>query len=214
MNTAEYIEKYKVICICRRIYGEDLLRLARALNKGGVRMMEVTFDQADPDGIRKTAEAIRMLKREMKDSMKFGAGTVLNCEQVQAAFDAGAEYIISPNTNEAVIRRTRELGMVSMPGAMTPTEILQAHDAGANFVKLFPTGWLGLKYLKDIMGPINHIKLIATGGITEENFGEFLKAGMVGAGVSSRLVDKKLREQGNYEELTARARKFTEIAES
>ena len=85
---------------------------------------------------------------------------------------------------------------------------------GANFVKLFPTGWLGLKYLKDIMGPINHIKLIATGGITEENFGEFLKAGMVGAGVSSRLVDKKLREQGNYEELTARARKFTEIAES
>lgn len=136
------------------------------------------------------------------------------CEQVQAAFDAGAEYIISPNTNEAVIRRTRELGMVSMPGAMTPTEILQAHDAGANFVKLFPTGWLGLKYLKDIMGPINHIKLIATGGITEENFGEFLKAGMVGAGVSSRLVDKKLREQGNYEELTARARKFTEIAES
>ena len=112
MNTVEYIEKYKVICICRRIYGEDLLRLARALNKGGVRMMEVTFDQADPDGIRKTAEAIRMLKREMKDSMKFGAGTVLNCEQVQAAFDAGAEYIISPNTNEAVIRRTRELGMV------------------------------------------------------------------------------------------------------
>lgn len=212
MNIVEYIEQNKIICICRRIYGEDLLKLAHALYDGGIRLMEVTFDQDDPDCIQKTGDAIRLLCREFGDKMHFGAGTVLNIQQVEAARDAGAEYIISPNTKLPVIQRTKELGLVSIPGAMTPTEIIDAHEAGADFVKLFPTVRLGLAYFKDIRGPINNVKFIATGGLTEDNLKDYLDLGMVGAGISGRLVDKELRQKGDYAQLTERARTFMEIA--
>ena len=153
MDIVNYIEKNKIICICRKIYGEELRKLARAMYDGGIRLMEVTFDQADPDCCQKTGQAIRMVDEEFGGRMQFGAGTVLTREQVDAAKDAGAKYIISPNTDEEIIRYTKQLGLVSIPGAMTPSEILAAHDAGADFVKLFPTVYLGLPYLKDIRRP-------------------------------------------------------------
>lgn len=212
MNMAEYIEQNKIICICRGIYGDDLLKLAHALYDGGIRLLEVTFDQNDPDCIVKTSEAISQLCQEFAGTMHFGAGTVLNEAQVEAAGKAGAKYIISPNTNLAVIRKTKELGLVSIPGAMTPSEILTAHDAGADFVKLFPTVRLGLDYIHDIRGPINHVKLIATGGLNEDNLKDYLNAGVVAAGISGRLVDKELRRLGDYAQLTARAAAFMAIA--
>ena len=144
--------------------------------------------------------------------MHFGAGTVLTQEQVRAAKAAGAEYIISPNTNVDIIHLTKELGMASIPGAMSPSEILCAHDAGADFVKLFPTVRLGLAYFKDILGPISHVKILGTGGLNEENLGDYLKLGMVGAGISGRLVDKAVREAGDYATLSARAAAFVAIA--
>ncbi len=212
MTTVDFIEKYKIICICRKIYGEELLALAHALRKGGIRMMEVTFDQADPECIKKTTEAIAMLHAEFGEEMKIGAGTVLSVAQVDAAKAAGAEYIISPNTSLPVIHRTKELGLVSIPGAMTPTEIISAHDEGADFVKLFPTVRLGTAYLKDILGPISHIKLLGTGGLNEDNLKDYLDLGMVGAGISSRLADKKLCKAGDYEQITERAKTFMRIA--
>ena len=145
--------------------------------------------------------------------MQIGAGTVLSRQQVDAARQAGAQYIISPNVNLGVIERTKELGLVSMPGAMTPTEIMAAHDAGADFVKLFPATTLGFHYIKDIMAPISHVKLVATGGVTEENFGRYLSMGFAGAGVSGRLSEKTLLAQGNWEEITRRAKAFAGIAE-
>lgn len=144
--------------------------------------------------------------------MQFGAGTVLTREQVDAAKDAGAKYIISPNTDEEIIRYTKQLGLVSIPGAMTPSEILAAHDAGADFVKLFPTVYLGLPYLKDIKGPINHVKLLGTGGLTEENLKDYLDMGMAGAGISGRLVDPELRKKNDYAALSRRAAAFMAIA--
>lgn len=212
MDMINYIEKYKIICICRRVYGEELRRLAQAMYDGGIRLMEVTFDQADPDCCQKTAQAIRMVNEEFGGRMRFGAGTVLNREQVDAARDAGAEYIISPNTDVEVIGYTKKLGLVSIPGAMTPSEILTAHDAGADFVKLFPTVYLGLSYLKDIKGPISHVKLLGTGGLTEENLKDYLDMGMIGAGISGRLVDSELRKKNDYEALTRRAAAFMAIA--
>ena len=167
MNTLDFISQNKVITICRRVYGEDLLKLADALYAGGIKMIEVTFDQADPDCIEKTGECIRALCDRFGDKMMFGAGTVLNAEQVEAAAKAGARYIISPNVDADVIAKTKELGLVSMPGAMTPSEILTAHKLGADIVKLFPAGYLGFGYIKDILGPISHVKLCATGGVTE-----------------------------------------------
>jgi 2-dehydro-3-deoxyphosphogluconate aldolase/(4S)-4-hydroxy-2-oxoglutarate aldolase len=114
--------------------------------------------------------------------------------------------------NTEVIRATKEAGLISIPGAMTSTEILQAHNAGADIVKIFPAGWLGLSYLKDIKGPINHVKFLAAAGVNEENFKEYLNAGYCAAGISGRFIDRKVIAEGNFEELTRRARIFTDIA--
>lgn len=144
--------------------------------------------------------------------LKLGVGTVLTTEQVHIAKEAGAEFIVSPNFNESVVKETLDAGLVSMPGAMTPSEICAADEAGADFIKLFPAGTLGIKYCKDIFAPLHHVKYIATVSVTEETFKQYLDLGFVGAGISSRLVDKKLREEGNYAELTRRAQRFVEIA--
>ncbi len=210
-ETKKWIEQYKVVSICRRLYGDQLLNLAKALNAGGVSLIEVTFDQADPDCIAKTGQAIAMLAEEFRGKLLPGAGTVTTPAQVDAAHKAGARYIISPNTDAAVIARTRELGLVSMPGAMTPSEILAAHNAGADFVKLFPAGYLGIPYIKDILGPISHVKLVATGGVSENTFPDYLKLGFAGAGVSGRLSEKKLIEEGDFAEFTRRAKAFMDI---
>jgi 2-dehydro-3-deoxyphosphogluconate aldolase/(4S)-4-hydroxy-2-oxoglutarate aldolase len=210
------IQQTGVIAICRKIYGEDLLRLADALQQGGVQLMEVTFDQSDPHCLEHTAEAIGALCARYPN-MRFGAGTVLTREQVDAAHQAGGEFIISPNTDLDVIRYTKQHGLVSIPGAMTPSEIIAAHQAGADYVKLFPAASLGLKYIKDISAPINHVKLIATGGISTENFADYLRAGCRGAGISSSLCDKARIQAGDWASFTAAARSlvstYTTVAE-
>ena len=208
---ANFIEKHKVITICRRLYGEELLNLVKALHQGGINLVEVTFDQSDVDGIKKTSEAIHMLVENFGKEMAIGAGTVVTKEQVKAAKDAGGSYIISPNVDVEIIKYTKELGLVSMPGAMTPSEILTAHNAGADFVKLFPAGYLGLDYIKNIIAPISHVKLVATGGVTEENLLEYLKLDFAGVGISGRLTDKKLIALGNFQEFTKRAQVFSNI---
>ncbi len=213
-NIVDLILDKKIIAIVRGTYGEDLKNLAKALYEGGIRFIEVTFDQKDSDCLKKTSEAIQMLNTLKEGELYVGAGTVLTEEQVCIAHEAGAKYIVSPNTNAKVIAATKKLGMISIPGAMTPTEILQAHDLGADFVKLFPVASLGLNYIKDILTPISHVNLIATAGITEDNFEQYLKAGIKGAGISGRLTDKKLIADKNWPELTLRAQAFVSIAEN
>lgn len=207
-NLTNLILEKKIIAICRGIYGQDLLDLAAALSRGGVAMIEVTFDQSDPENLKKTGDAIKSLKAQCPD-MRSGAGTVLNLTQLQVANDAGAEFIISPNTDTAVIRKTKELGLISIPGSMTPSEIAEASAAGADFVKLFPAAQLGSNYIKAVLAPLNNIKLLATGGINETNLMEFLKAGCVGAGVGGNLCDKKLIEAKAFDTLEENARKYS-----
>lgn len=210
---ANVILEKKVIVICRRIYGESLLRLTDALINGGIRLIEVTFDQADPDSLNKTSQAIKTLKQTFGEKLHVGAGTVLSAQQVVAAQQAGAEYIISPNVDKKVILTSKDVGLLSIPGAMTPSEILTANNAGADFVKLFPAGYLGDRYIKDILAPISHVRLIATGGVNETNFPGYLELGFSGVGVAGRLADKKLIEQDDFGELTRRAKLFTGIVE-
>lgn len=193
-----------IVSICRKVYGNDLALLSDALSAGGVMLMEVTFDQADPDCLKKTGDAISML-RERHPEMCIGAGTVVTPVQVDTVNSVGGEFVISPNVDLGVISRTKELGLVSIPGAMTPSEILTAHNAGADVVKLFPAGWLGLKYIKDITAPISHVRLMATGGVTEDNLADFLAVGCMGAGIGSFLSDKKLIAAGDWAEFTRRA---------
>ena len=144
----------------------------------------------------------------MCSSDLFGAGTVTTIEMLNLAKEAGAGFIVSPDCNPEVIKATVEAGMVSMPGAMTPTEILTAYRAGADFVKVFPTAGLGSAYIKAVRGPLNHIRLLAVGGVNEKNIADFLAAGCVGAGVGGNLVNKNWIANGEWDKITALAREF------
>lgn len=202
----------KVITIVRGLYGEDVLKLAAALHAGGVEMMEVTFDQRHPETHVETLDAIRSLNERMGEKMLIGAGTVTSVELAEKAGAAGARYVVSPNANEAVIRRTLELGMVSMPGAFSPTEIGAAYAWGADFVKVFPVSQLGPDYIKAVRGPYNHIRLLAVGGVSEKNAGDFLDAGCVGVGVGGNLVNRAWIAANELDRITALARAYSDIA--
>lgn len=211
-NFTEKFSRCGIVSINRRIQTDRLLLLSDALADAGISFMEVTFDQADPLCLTKATGQIRALKKRHSD-MEIGAGTVLDRSQALAAGEAGASFIVSPNTNGELIRYVRELGMSSVPGAMTPTEIVAAYEAGADMVKLFPAGWLGTAYIKDLKAPLGHIPLLATAGITRENFGDFLRAGCCGAGIGSALSSKKLLEAGDRAGLLANAKEFVRIFE-
>lgn len=142
--------------------------------------------------------------------MYIGAGTVLSERQVELTATAGGKFIISPDANQSVIRKTRELGLVSMPGALTPSEIQAAHLAGADFVKLFPITNLGIGYVKAVSAPLSHIKFLAVGGVDDTNMRDYLKAGVCGFGIGSNIVDKKLIEREDWSAITALARRYVE----
>ena len=200
------IEQYKIIAIVRGVSADVCMPVAQALYAGGIRLMEITYNQSAPETWEQTAAAIGEVAEAFRGRMWAGAGTVTNTRLVEMTAKAGGRYIISPNTNAEVIRRTKELGLVSIPGAMTPSEILTAHDAGADYVKLFPASELGIGYLKAIRAPISHVKLMATGGINETNARAFLEAGSVGLGVGGGLANKKAIAEGDYAKLTEAAK--------
>ncbi|MBR1455846.1 MAG: bifunctional 4-hydroxy-2-oxoglutarate aldolase/2-dehydro-3-deoxy-phosphogluconate aldolase [Oscillospiraceae bacterium] len=196
----EQIAKEKIVAIVRGVYGEDCLRLAEALYAGGIRLLEVAFE---PGKAAETQEAIRQIAAAMGGRMHVGAGTVSDLATLQLAMDAGAEFIISPNTDAAVIRSTKEAGLVSIPGAMTPTEIFAAYQSGADFVKVFPAANLGPAYIKAVRSPFPHIPLMAVGGVDENNMAEFLKVGVAGFGIGGNLVNKAWIREGAFEKITA-----------
>ena len=203
------IEKNKIIVIMRGFSTEQLINSVSAMKKGGIRLVEVTFDQTGATSDEATAEYIRALKANFGERMRIGAGTVMTEKQVELAFSAGAEFIISPDCYEPVIRKTRELGMVSIPGAFTPTEAANAHRFGADFVKMFPNSEVKISYLKALIAPLSHVKFLAVGGVNHENMAEYLKAGAKGIGVATAIADKKSIFAGDYEEITKRAKLFT-----
>ena len=202
------ILKQKIIAIVRGISAEEAVEAAKALYEGGVTLVEVTFNQKAPETFVDTARAIRSIKEQMGDKMLVGAGTVTTPVLVQIAADAGASYIISPDTDVDVIRKTRELGLVSLPGAYTPSEAKQAHNAGADFVKLFPCVGDAPAYIKALCGPLNHIRFLAVGGVNENNAADFLKAGALGVGVGGNLVNKDWIKAGEYDKVRDAAKKY------
>lgn len=209
---AEILDK-KIISIVRSVTPEKVLPVAEALYAGGVTLMEITFDQKNPDSWPTTAAAIAAVKEQMAGKLFVGAGTVTSVELVELAAKAGAGYIISPDTDPAVIARTRELGLVSLPGAYTPTEAKQAHNAGADFVKLFPCVGNAAAWIKAIRAPLSHIRFLAVGGVDADNAADFLRAGAVGVGVGGSLVRNAWVEAGEYEKITVEARRFVENIE-
>lgn len=202
------VKDKKIVVIVRGVYCEDCLNLAKALCDGGIELMEVTFDQSSEENQQKTVDTIKLIKEELQGRVLIGAGTVTTLPMLEAARDAGAQFIVSPDMNPEIIRATVDMGMVSMPGAMTPSEIHTAYRSGADFVKVFPVSNLGAEYIKAVRGPLNHIPLLAVGGVNEKNIGDFIKAGASGAGVGGNLVNKEWIANGEFDKITGLAKEF------
>lgn len=205
------ISESRVIVIVRKLKEEFLLPAAQAMYRGGIRMIEITFDPAGNFSEAATLRQIELLRIHFGSDLYIGAGTVLTPRQAEAAHSVGASFIISPNTDPSVIAATNAMDMVSIPGAMTPTEIQQAHTAGADLVKIFPAAELGVDYFRAVLAPLNHIKVIAVGGIDERNKKAFLEAGAVAVGAGSCIIRKDAIAEGEYNEITLHARRMTEI---
>lgn len=168
--------------------------------------MEVTFC---PGNEENTLCSIKKLVAEFGEEMHVGAGTVTQVAQVEKAAESGACYMISPNTDIEVIKHTKELGALSIPGALTPTEIQMAWNAGADFVKIFPASSFGVSYIKAVKAPLPHIPMLAVGGIDQYNMKEFINAGIKGFGIGSNIVSQELICSGAYEKLTELAIEYT-----
>jgi 2-dehydro-3-deoxyphosphogluconate aldolase/(4S)-4-hydroxy-2-oxoglutarate aldolase len=203
----------KIIAIVRGMEETAILPLAEALAAGGIGLMEITFNQAKPDSFESTLRGISAVKERLGDKLLCGAGTVITPEQVDLAAKAGALFIVSPNTDVDVIKRTRKRNLASLPGAMTPSECLCAQMAGADFVKLFPAAALGVPYFKSIRAPLNHIRFLAVGGIDENNAADFINAGAAGLGIGGNLVNKDWIAAGEFDRITAAACKLVSAAE-
>ena len=204
------IKKTRLVAILRGVPMDRVPGVVSALVKGGVRVLEFTFDHSGPDAVVENTEKIRYAVQRYGSEVAVGCGTALTCGEVEAAQAAGGCLAITPNVNPEVIARARELGMVAMPGALTPTEIELAWRSGADIVKLFPAGEMGLSYIKAVRGPLSFIPLSAVGGVQPENVADFLNAGICGFGVGSPLVLPAAVKSGDDAAIEARARVFTQ----
>lgn len=205
------IEAHKLIAILRGIPGDRLIPVAEALYRGGIRLLEVTYSADGRVSDNDTAAQIAALAAHFQGRMHIGAGTVLTPAQVQLTARAGGCFIISPDAFPAVIEETRRCGLVSIPGALTPTEITAAHRSGADFVKLFPTVGFGPAYIKAVKAPLSHIRLLAVGGVNLDNMADYLRAGVCGFGIGSGLTDPRAIQSGDYDKLTALAAAYTAV---
>ena len=197
----------KIIAIVRGANPEQAVKVAKAIYDGGIKLIEVTFNQKNPNSFCDTVSAISAIKKNIPE-MVVGAGTVLSKEQVDLAISGGAEYIVSPDTDVEVIKYSVEKGLVSLPGAYTASEAKTAYNAGADFVKLFPC--TDVAYLKALKAPLSHIRFLAVGGVNVDNAKAFINAGAVGIGVGSSLVNKQLLEREDWNGLTQLAKAFVE----
>ncbi|HEY7924453.1 MAG TPA: bifunctional 4-hydroxy-2-oxoglutarate aldolase/2-dehydro-3-deoxy-phosphogluconate aldolase [Vicinamibacteria bacterium] len=194
-----------VIPVIRAQSADEAAAAIAAIQKGGVSVLEITMTV--PGAI----ELIREVARRATDAI-VGAGTVLDPENALACIDAGARFVVSPALNLATIAACREAGVAVLPGALTPTEVLTAWNAGADFVKVFPANALGgPSYLKSLKAPLPQVKLVPTGGVNLQTAKDFIKAGASALGVGADLVDLQALRRGDAELVTERARKFLSL---
>lgn len=197
-----------VIAIVRLNRAEALVQVAQAIHQGGLSAIE--FTMTTPNALETIAEATKALGQ----SVLIGAGTVLDAETARAAILAGATFIVSPNTSAATIEMCHRYGIVSVPGAFTPTEILAAWEMGADLVKLFPAEVGGPAYLRAVRAPLPHIPLVPTGGVGLDNAAEYVRAGAAAVAVGSSLVSQQLVQTGDMARLSSAAAALGEAVRS
>lgn len=207
-NIISGINKSKIIAIIRGLDFSDLEGVCEALVKGGINVMEFTIDHNKKDCVRETCKKIAYAAEKYSGRAYVGAGTVLNTIEAKEVISAGAELIISPNTDTDVIKFTVDAVKVSIPGSMSPSECVNAHSAGADFVKLFPAGELGIAYTKALMAPLSHIPFLIVGGITPENAKSYLELGVNGFGLGSGLILKDAVRDKDYGRIEKQAVKY------
>jgi len=205
----EYMAR-KVIVVCRGIDEEEIVNVAQALYDGGIRFMEIPFNQKDPGTFPLTAKKIKKVREALDGKIHVGAGTVITIEQFELAKEAGAEIIVSPTLEEDVILATKAAGLISMPGCATPSEMTRAYKLGADLVKLFPASVVSLKTIKEISVPLNHIPMVCFGGVTIENLKEVLATGVVGVGMATTILNKEALANKDYAKITELAKAVTE----
>jgi 2-dehydro-3-deoxyphosphogluconate aldolase/(4S)-4-hydroxy-2-oxoglutarate aldolase len=205
-TTAQIIERAGLIPVLRARNAAQAHTVVRAMMAGGVTVVEVTMT------VPGALELLKELKQEYGAKLLLGSGTVTTAEEAQATIQAGAEFVVSPSLHPEVIAATRASGKLSIPGALTPTEVITAWRLGADYVKVFPCSAMGgASYLKSLLAPFPHLKLIPTGGVTLETAESFLRAGACALGVGSDLVNLAAIDQGTPEKITEAARAYLEV---
>ncbi|WP_028391758.1 bifunctional 4-hydroxy-2-oxoglutarate aldolase/2-dehydro-3-deoxy-phosphogluconate aldolase [Bacillus cihuensis] len=194
-----------LVAVIRRPKVEQISSIADALVTGGVGALEIT---ADTPGVFKMIEQI---KQEFGQRVLVGAGTVLDAETAKRAIEAGSDFIFSPIVDEKTIEISNRYGKISIPGAMTPTEIVKAYQSGADIIKVFPGSVVGPNYFRELKGPLGQIPMMPTGGVSLDNVEQFFQYGVVAVGVGGTLLNKQAIEEGRYEVLTDIASQFTAL---
>jgi 2-dehydro-3-deoxyphosphogluconate aldolase/(4S)-4-hydroxy-2-oxoglutarate aldolase len=197
------IERERIVAVIRLDEAERLRAVVGALMAGGVRVFEVTMT------VPRAIELIAQLARELRDDVLLGAGTVLDKATASDAIRAGAKFVVAPVFRPDVIDACHRRGVPAVPGCFTPTEILDAWEAGADIVKVFPSTSLGPAFIRDVRGPLPQLKLMPTGGVSIENAAEWLRAGAVAVGVGSALVDRAAVKAGDFAGITRRAEQLS-----
>ncbi len=204
IDTINIIRETGVIAIMRAQSSDQLIAAADAIKKGGVRAIEVTM--TTPGALGVIAEA----RQRYGSDVIFGAGSVLDPDTGRAAILAGADFIVSPILNLGLIELCNRYGIPTTPGCYSPTEILTGWEAGADFIKLFPASFGGPNLVKAILAPLPQVQIIPVGGVNLDTAADFIRKGAVALGVGSSLVNQKLLDAGDLEELTRRAAAFIE----
>ena len=196
----QLIEKEKFVVIARRVPLEKLKNVAKAIYDGGAKLLEITFDQTKNDPIGEFNKAVEQVK---DTRLCIGAGTVLTAKQLKAAHKAGAKFYVAPNANTKIIKLAKKLKMVAIPGAMTPSEIINAYETGADIVKLFPADDMGFHYMWNLSGPLNHIPLMISGGVNVSTIPEYLKHGAFALSTGVTVIDRAMLEKDDYDGIKA-----------
>jgi 2-dehydro-3-deoxyphosphogluconate aldolase/(4S)-4-hydroxy-2-oxoglutarate aldolase len=206
VTTAETLERAALIPVLRARNAGQAHAVVQAMLAGGIRVVEVTMT------VPGAVELLRELKSEYGNELLLGSGTVTTGGQAEDTIGAGAEFVVSPSFHADVVAATKAHGKLSIPGALTPTEVITAWNAGADYVKIFPCSAVGgAGYLKSLLAPFPHLKLIPTGGVTHHTAAGFLEAGARALGVGSDLVNLAAIDEGRPEVITAAARVYLEI---
>ena len=198
---ARQIEQLGVVAVIRIKDPANVRAVVDALVAGGVRALEVTMT------VPRAVELIRELAPSMPSGFLLGAGTVTDAGTARAVIDAGASFIVGPVFRPDVIAACHDRDVPAIPGCFSPTEILAAHEAGADIIKVFPATALGPQFIRDVRAPLPQVKLMPTGGVTLENAGDWIRAGAVAVGIGSALLDAAAIESGRYDVITANARR-------